>query len=55
MYTEQDTRTLWQRRAAAAGFIVWHNRTVSEMQDVEIEAAFIGLRRAVGIHYAWGI
>lgn len=54
MFTSNDTRTVWQRRAAQVGFTVWNNRRLSDMTDAEIEAAFQALSRECGISYIWG-
>ena len=53
MYTSTDTRTIWQRRAARARFLVWGGRTVADMSDADIEAAFDGLAAEYGISYIW--
>ena len=57
MFTDTDTRSTWQRRAARAGFQVWNNRKLADMTDTEVQAAFEGLATdkslPVNIRYVW--
>ncbi len=54
MYTvPEDTRTMWQRRAARVGFSIYNNRRLADATDAEIEAAFEALARDHGIYYLW--
>ncbi len=53
MFTSNDNRTIWQKRADLVQFTVWRGRRLQEMTDVEIQAAFAGLSREHGISYIW--
>ena len=53
-YTEEDNRTLWQRRAVRSGMHYYKNKKVDELSDAEIIEAFAVLSRETGIYYVWG-
>lgn len=53
MFTDTDTRTIWQKRAAIVGFSVFSNRRLQDMSDDEIQTAFAALSNDYGISYVW--